>query len=117
MVRPYQLLCTICSLAEASTPAEPKLRAIFEAVRQEPDRPITLCANVRDVSVYQQPGLQDETPEGSEFNRKRDLDILQRMNWAPGTTLPARTALNALLKTIPGVAGICGSSTATSDAW
>jgi len=107
----------ICSLAETSAPADPKLKAIFEAVRQDPDRPITLSSNAGGVYVYQHPGPQDDTPEGSEFNRKRDLDILQRMNWAPGTTLPARTALNAVLKTIPSAAGICGYSAVTSDAW
>jgi hypothetical protein len=69
------------------------------------------------VYVYQDPGAAQDTPEGRDFNRKRDLDILQRMNWAPGTTLPGRTMFSCVLNKISSVAGICGYDKVTSAAW
>ena len=32
----------------------------------------------------------EDTPEGPDFNVKRDMEILLRMDLAPGTVLPAR---------------------------
>ena len=117
-VRPYQLLCLICAAGESEgPPANAKLRTIHDAVRQEPDRPMTICCNAGDVYVYQDPGGKDETPEGRDYNRKRDLDILQRLNWPPGVTFPARTVIRSVLKHITTVSGICGYDTATSAAW
>jgi hypothetical protein len=117
LLRPYQLLCTICAVGESDAPQGARLKAVFDAVRQDPDVPVTLSANAGEVYVYQDPGTAEDTPEGSEFNRKRDLDVLQQMNWEPGTTLPARTALMCLLERITSVAGICGYDAVTSDCW
>jgi len=108
----------VCALGEnGAGPTQGKLKEAADAVRRQPDVPITLSCNAGDVYVYQDPGPADDTPEGADFNRKRDLDILQRMGWAPGTTLPARTALLCLLKRIPTVADICGYDTVISEAW
>jgi hypothetical protein len=117
-LRPYQLLCLVCSLGgDASGPKDPSLKRIFEAIRKHPDAPITLQCNAGDVYVYQDPGSQNDTPEGNNYNRKRDLDILQRIDLAPGSTLPARTLLKRLLLRITSVAGLCGYDAVTSDAW
>ena len=117
-VRPYQLLCVVCSIgATDSAPMSEKTRAIREAVRATPDMPITVVCNVGDVYVYQDPGTQEDTPEGRDFNRKRDLDILQRLDLAPASTLPARTLFLRLLKQIASVDGICGYAAVTSGAW
>ena len=117
-LRPYQLLCLVCSLGgDASASKDPRLKTIFEAIRKDPDAPITLQCNAGDVYVYQDPGTQHDTPEGSLYNRKRDLDILQRIDLAPGSTLPARTLLKRLLLRITSVAGLCGYNAVTSDAW
>jgi len=115
-VRPYQLLCLICSVGEGG-PREGKLKALLEAVRANPDRPITVTCNAGDVYAYQDPGTAEDTPEGSDYNRKRDLDILQRMSWPPGITLPARTAFLCLLQQIPTVSGLCGYDAVTTEAW
>ncbi len=117
-LRPYQLLCLICSLGEhEALPQGDRLSEVLETIRKTPDVPLTLCCNAGDVYVYQDPGTADDTPEGRDFNRKRDLDVLQRMNWPPGVTLPARTAIMCVMKHITTVAGICGYGTATSAAW
>jgi len=117
-IRPYQLLCVVCSLGEEE-PArrDEKLEGIKQAIRQHPDMPITLSCNAGDVYAYQDPGTSDDTPEGADYNRKRDLDILQRMNWPPGITLPARTAFMCVLKAIATVAGICAYDAVTSASW
>jgi hypothetical protein len=117
-VRPYQLLCIICSRGEGDLgPADERLKRIVEAIRENPDMPVALTCNAGDVYVYQDPGTEEDTPEGGDFNRKRDLDILQKMNWPPGITLPARAVFMSLLKRITTVAGICGYDTVTSEAW
>jgi len=117
-VRPYQLLCVVCSVGEsAAADRNGKVERLKAAVREHPDRPITVTCNAGDVYAYQDPGTADDTLEGRDFNRKRDLDILQRMNWPPGITLPARTAFSCLLKRITTVAGLCGYDAVTSEAW
>ena len=117
-LRPYQALCAVCSLGgEGSGPKDERLAEILEAVRESPDMPITLRCNVGDVFLYQDPGTEDDTPEGAEYNRRRDLDILLRLNLVPGVTVTARILFNRLLDRITTVAGICGYDTVTADAW
>jgi len=116
MLRPYQLLCVVCSLVQKG-PSAKKISDILEAVRKNPDMPITLQCNIGDVYVYQDPGHDDDTPEGTEYNLKRDLDILQKLDLSPGTTLPARTLLIRLMRKIKTALGICGYTALTSDAW
>lgn len=67
--------------------------------------------------TFQDPGTKDDTPEGAEFNRKRDLDILLRLNFTPGETTTARILFNRLLDMITTVSGTCGYESTTSDAW
>lgn len=117
-VRPYQLLCVVCSLAE-NAPAACVEQAgdILVCVRKTPDIPITLLCNAGEVFAYQDPGTDGDTPEGVEFNMKRDLEILYRLNLMPGCTLPARIIFNRLFDTIEDTIEICCFQTATSPAW
>jgi hypothetical protein len=78
---------------------------------------MTLVCNAGDVYCYQDPGPADDTPPGPDFNRKRDLDILQRLDLEPGCTLPARALLLTVLKRITTVSGICGYATVTAAEW
>ncbi|MDO9465479.1 MAG: DUF1284 domain-containing protein [bacterium] len=118
VIRPYQLLCIVCSLGENDLISRnARLRKLRESVRNNPDMPVNLRCNGGGVFSYQDPGTEDDTPEGSEFNRKRDMDILQRLDLAPGSILPARVLLGRLFKAIPSVFGICGYDTVTSEAW
>ena len=117
-LRPYQALCVVCALGDGDAePADQKSREILDLVRRRPDVPVTLTCNAGDVFVFQDPGPEDDSPEGAEFNRKRDLDILQKLNLAPGVTLPARLLFHRLLDTITTVSGVCGYDTVTCDAW
>jgi hypothetical protein len=118
VVRPYHLLCVVCSVGDGDPGrSSERVKKIREAVRANPDMPVTVACNAGDVYVYQDPGTGEDTPEGRDFNRKRDLDILQRMSWPPGTTLPARTVFLCLLRQITTVSGICGYDRVTSEGW
>ena len=120
ILRPYQLLCTICSLGEegkGSLKKYEKYKKIQDAVRKNPDIPITLVCNAGPLYTYQDSGTKEDTPEGEEFNRKRDLDVLQILDLALGCTLPARALFTTLLKGVSTVSGICGYNTVTGEAW
>lgn len=52
-----------------------------------------------------------------EFHRKRDLDILQRLDLPPGATLPARTLLHRVVKAISTTGNLCGDENTPSAAW
>ena len=118
ILRPYQPLCLICAFGEDDAgPTDGPLKQILGAVRDKPDRPVGLHCNAGDVYCYQDPGAAEDTPDGNEFNRKRDLDILAKLDLAPGSVLPARTLFLSVLGSIPEAAGICGYDTVTSDAW
>ncbi|MEM2885338.1 MAG: hypothetical protein QXF24_04535 [Thermoproteota archaeon] len=119
-IRPYQALCAICSVGKGgSVPNNGKIERLLDAVRKNPDTPVTLRCNVGDVFSFQDPGTEDDTPEGAEFNRRRDLEILMRLNFVPGETVTARILFNRLLDRIETVSGICcyDSSGSGSDAW
>ena len=115
-LRPYQVLCIVCSVGEIFFKDE-KLKQILDIVRKEPNIPITLQCNVSSIYRYQNPGVDNDSPEGSLYNIKRDLDILQKLGLAPGATLPARELFIRLLKEIKTVKGICFYENVTSRAW
>jgi hypothetical protein len=119
-LRPYQLLCTICSLGEEGKDSAKQYensRQICDAVRKNPDAPVTLACNAGALYAYQDSGTKEDTSESEEFNRKRDLDILQILGVAPGCTLPARALFTTLLMGVRTVSGICGYDSVTGEAW
>lgn len=117
-LRPYQLLCLVCRVGGHRVhPRASTLDQLLAAVQASPDLPVTLRCNASSVYLYQDPGPEDDTAEGDEYNRKRDLDILQRLDLAPGSTLPARTLLIRLLTGIETAAGICSYPSITGEAW
>ena len=117
-VRPYQLACLFCRAGSSSPhPSQEAAAGLAAAIRQAPDLPLMLRCNAGGIYAYQDPGVAEDTPEGPEFNRKRDTDLLQWLDLPPGTILPARVLLKRLLLRVPSVQGICGSETPTSEAW
>jgi hypothetical protein len=118
VLRPYQVMCLICSIGEGKDePEVEKLREAFRAIRQDPDLPLTLRCNVGDVFAYQDPGPEDDCHGNAEFNRKRDLEILQRLDLPPGITLPARIILHRLWDRIESPLGICGYNEDAPEGW
>ncbi len=86
-------------------------------VRATPDLPVTLRCNAGEVFAFQDPGPAEDTPEGAEFNLRRDLEILHRMNLAPGSTLSARIVFSRLIDTVETTAGICAFGATAVPAW
>jgi hypothetical protein len=118
-LKPFELLCLVCSAGEETAGGQPSGRVgkALAAIAESPDRPLTLRCDAGGVYAYQDVGPDEDSPGGHEFNRKRDLDILQRLDLAPGSTLPSRTLLMRVFEAIPTVAGICGYETTTAEAW
>jgi hypothetical protein len=111
-------MCLICSLGdEAGEPSYPGQCELLEKIRRDPGMPIALRCHSDDQFAYQSPGREADTPEGADFNQKRDMEMLRQMDLAPGTILPANIALRRLHRMIPLERGICVFGTVTSDAW
>ena len=118
-IRPFQLMCVLCYLGEGRIKevAPPRIREIFDIVQRDPVTPIRLRANTDSVYRFQNPGLDENTPEGELFNEKRDLDIIQKLGLVPGDSRPAVDMFERLWKHVPSASGICGYSTVTDGAW
>jgi hypothetical protein len=117
-VRPYQLACLFCRAgAQTLHPTQERVAALSDAIRQTPDLPLMLRCNLGDLCAYQNCGTAEDTPEGADFNRKRDADLLQWLDLAPGTVLPARLLLKRLLFRLASVKGVCGYARVTGPAW
>lgn len=112
-LRPYQLLCAICSIGAGNIEGD---NSKINSIRKNPDIPVTLHCNAGDTFAYQDPGPADDAHGSAEFNRKRDLEILQRID-LPGVTLPARIILHRIWDRIESVSGICDNEEVTSDAY
>ncbi|HEO72035.1 MAG TPA: hypothetical protein ENN80_12285 [Candidatus Hydrogenedentes bacterium] len=118
-VRPYQLMAIVSKIGEGCTDdlGDVRLNRILAAIRANPATPLTLRCNVTSDYAFQNPGMQDDTPEGALFNVRRDLVILQRLGLTPGATRPALDLFEHLLEAIDSADGILCFDTATSGAW
>ncbi len=55
-LRPYQFLCLLCAIGEdGEMHGSEKLKQAHEAIRKDPDIPVTVVCNVGDVFAYQDP--------------------------------------------------------------
>jgi hypothetical protein len=113
-LRPHQLLCAICSIGEGGAAEED---GRIKAIRENPDIPVTLVCNAGDIFAFQDPGPADDMPGGPGFNRKLDLEILQRLDLNPGATLTARIIQHRIWDRIESLSGICDLGEETSHAW
>ena len=119
-IRPYQLLCTICSLGEeGKDPVKQydKCKQIRELLQKNPDAPVTLTCHAGPMYEYQDSGTEDDTPEGDDFNRKRDLDIMQITGLPLSCTMPARAFFKTVFMGISSVSDICNYPKVTGEAW
>ena len=118
-VRPYELMYIVSKLGSGETDDlnDDRLNEIYRKVRENPETPVTLRCNASEVYRYQDPGTREDTPEGALYNRKRDIDILQRMGLVPGATGPARDLFARLFSNIPTARGILRYDSVTSSEW
>lgn len=117
-LRPYQLLCAVCALgADQSEEIDLENKRVLDSLKQNPDQPITLRCQVGEIFAYQDCGAGDDTPEGAEYNLRRDLEILHKLDLIPGGTLPARALFYRILERIETTSGICGYDRETAPEW
>ena len=119
-VRPYQLMCCVCRLGRREGDRyqfEQRLDEIADAMRADPNLPLTLRCNVDTNYSFQNPGRQYDTPEGESFNDKRDLDIVHLLGLVPGSTRLALEIMSHILRDIPTAKGICGYGEVTGEPW
>ncbi len=118
-VRPYQLMCIFCQLERGfeNSKIGKKLKKIYEEIKENPIRPILLVCNVKGIYSFQNPGKVYNTDEGELYNKKRDIDIIQRMGLTPGIIMPARFLIEKLLESIESTRGICGYGMVKSKIW
>ena len=117
-VRPWQLLCVICSngAADGQMPRA-DVGALLDRISRSPEQPLCVRCRSGDVFAYQDAGCDSDGPGGPALNRWRDMETLCRLRLAPGAILPARILLNLVLKAISSVSDLCGDPAAESEAW
>jgi len=121
-IRPYQIMCVICRFGSGNKGKEEyyhekQLDLIVKKVQENPYVPLQLFCNVKSIYSYQNPGTEYDTPEGDLFNKKRDLDILQKLGLVPGDMRPAYEMFFRVYNNIPSSLDICSYRDETSTVW
>lgn len=110
-----QLPGTVCILGGADCPLieEQRAQEILDKVKQDPTATIRLESNADEIPHYEDlsreyyPALEPE----EVLNRKRDLDVLQRLGLVPGSIRRARYLYELLFKRVETPDGICAYDT------
>ena len=114
MMRPFELLSVVCTLGGAECPLVGNERAqgLIQAVR-EPACRIKLVSNADEVPYYKHRTAEDwaSIEPLDVFNRKRDLDVLQKLGLTPGSITRSRYIYTLLFQKISTVVGLCAYDT------
>ncbi|MDD5597179.1 MAG: hypothetical protein PHV82_04500 [Victivallaceae bacterium] len=119
-VRPYQLMCLICRSGRQNHEKyyfEDRLESLAVKIRENINRPLLLTCNCVSAYAWQNPGREYDTPEGAEFNDRRDLAILRDLNMVPGTAQPASDIIRKIFKHIKTCDDICSLGKYCTDKW
>jgi hypothetical protein len=115
-IRPYQLLSTVCVLGGVKCPLMEagKAAEVLDKVRTDPTTTIRLESNVDEIPHFTSLGPTDHASPDTQdvLNRKRDLDVLQRLGLVPGDTRRARYLYELLFSCIGTTDNICSYNTA-----
>ncbi len=115
-LRPYQLIEIVAAAGAGREDfGSAGLNAAVAAMRKKAYVPVRLRANVSSIYAFQNPGHDEDTPGGPDFNTKRDLDVLQRLGLTPGAVMPAIDLIDQLITTLPTAAGITGYGRGSKD--
>ena len=111
-----QLLGTVCACGGADCPlfnACDGAAEILTRVKSDPTATIRLTTDADRIPHYTALNDEDYAALDQEalFNRKRDLDVLQRLGLAPGDTRRARYLYELLLERVETPDGICAFDT------
>ncbi len=114
-IRAHQLLSTVCIAGGAQCPLleREKAEEILDQVKGDPTLTIRLESNADEIPHYTTLGPQyySQLDRQEVFNRKRDLDVLQRLGLVPGSVRRARYLYELLFERIPTPDGICAYDT------
>ncbi|MGB9641835.1 MAG: hypothetical protein ACPL3Q_01365 [Candidatus Ratteibacteria bacterium] len=100
---PQQPLCLLCYLGKNPEKIEePLLNEIFSVIEKKPDIPVTLRCHAGDVFSF-----QDIKENYTLSTRRKNLEILQKLDLFPGITITARILFIRILHRITTVKDIC----------
>lgn len=118
-IRPYEIMHIIAKTGQGCKNdfGSKRLNKIITAVRQNPNIPLRLVCNTISTYSYQNPGHDNDTPEGRLFNIRRDLKILQMLGLVPGDTRPALELFNRVFENIKTAKDILWFEKITSPTW
>ncbi len=111
-----QLLGTVCVAGGAECPlfvSKDQAAAMLGKVRSDPTATIRLTSDADRIRHYQSLTETDfaAVDRDAVFNRKRDLDVLQRLGLAPGDARRARYLYELLFERIDTPDSICAYNT------
>ncbi len=114
-IRAHQVMSLVCVAGGAKCPLMegPQARRVLQQLGTDPSTAIRLMSNADEIPHYAALGPEARTTENSRevLNRKRDLDVLQRLGLAPGDTRRARYLYELLFDRIASPKGICAYDT------
>ena len=114
-IRPCHLLSTVCILGGAKCPMmeSEKAAEVLDRVKTDPTTTIRLESNVDEIPHFTSLGPNElSSPDKQDvLNRKRDLDVLQRLGLVPGDTRRARYLYELLFSRIETPDNICSYNT------
>lgn len=114
-MRAHQLLSTVCVRGGLDCPLleRPRAEEILRRLKEDPTLTIQLASPADEVPHYTALGAEDYGLAHMEevFNRKRDLDVLQRLGLVPGDIRRARYLYTLLFERIATPDGICAYNT------
>lgn len=114
-IHPYQLLSTVCILGGAKCPLMEagKAAEVIDKIKKDPTTAIRLVSNVDEIPHFTSlTPAEHASPDASDIlNRKRDLDVLQRLGLVPGDTRRARYLYELLFSRIETPNNICAYNT------
>jgi hypothetical protein len=114
-IRAHQLLSLVCVLGGAKCPLieSSKARDVLQRLGSDPTTTIRLMSNADEIPHYTKLGPSVKVSQDPQevLNRKRDLDVLQRLGLTPGDTRRARYLYELLFKRIETLKGICAHDT------
>lgn len=111
---PGQLLGLVCTLGGARCPliGEQEAHQVLALLREDPTVAIRLTTTLDELPHYTLLTPEDQAAwQASALDRKRDLDVLQRLGLMPGDTRRARWLFELLFQRIPTPAGLCAHDT------
>jgi hypothetical protein len=111
---PGQLLGTVCTLGGVDCPliARDAAERVLALAKGDPTVTIRLATDVDELPHYAALTPADEAAlRASALDRKRDLDVLQRLGLMPGDTRRARWLYELLFQRIATPAGLCAFDT------